>query len=171
MAVTRDQKVVLTGVVAGVAAMLALVGALYHLLPPPGVQTLADRLAYALRLDLFAVLPLFCMLAAVGNARFGSEGINPLVPTDNPRIVVNGRVAANTLEQTFVFVVAGGALSTLLAPGQLGLLAACTIAFVLARIAFWIGYRIHPLYRSAGMAATSYLNLGMLVGAAYLTLR
>jgi MAPEG family protein len=157
--------------VAGVSTMVALVSALYAVLPPPAnVSGSADRLAYALRLDLLAVLPLFLMIAAVGNARFASEAINPLVPTDNPKVVVNARVASNTLEQTAVFIVATGALSTLLAPERLGLLAASTAAFILARIAFWIGYRIHPLYRAAGMAATAYLNLGLLAGGLYLML-
>jgi hypothetical protein len=169
---TREQGVVLTGVAAGVSSMAALVAGLYYVLPAPAnVSGIADRLAYALRLDLFAVLPLFFMLAAVGNARFTSEAIDPLVATDNPKVVVNGRVASNTLEQTFVFVIACGVLSTLLAPARLGLLAASTVAFIFARVAFWIGYRIHPLYRAAGMAATSYLNFGLLAGAVYLTLR
>ncbi len=168
---TGDQKTVLTGVVVGVSTMVVLVAGLYQVLPAPkDVAGVGDRIAYALQLAVFAVLPLFCMIAAVGNARFASEGINPLTPTDNPKIVVNGRVASNTLEQTFVFVVALCALSTLLAPGQLGLLLACTIVFITARLAFWIGYRIHPLYRSGGMAATSYLNVGMLGGAVYLQL-
>jgi len=38
---------------------------------------------------------------------------------------------------------------------------AAVIVFVTARIAFWIGYRIHPLYRAFGMAATGYLNVGL----------
>jgi hypothetical protein len=170
--VTGDQKVVLTGVVVGVSSMVALVAGLYYALPAPShVGSVADRLAYALRLDLFAVLPLFFMIAAVGNARFTSEAIDPLVPTDNPKVIVNGRVASNTLEQTFVFVVASSVLSTLLAPDQLGLLVACTIAFIIARLVFWIGYRVHPLYRAPGMAATSYLNVGLLAGSIYLMLR
>ena len=37
--------------------------------------------------------------------------------------------------------------------------------FVAARIAFWIGYRMHPLYRAPGMAATGFLNLGLLAAA------
>jgi len=37
-----------------------------------------------------------------------------------------------------------------------------TLVFVVARIAFWIGYRVHPLYRAFGMAATAYLNIGLL---------
>jgi hypothetical protein len=168
---TSDQRTVLTGVVVGVSTMVVLVAALYQVLPAPkDVAGVGGRIAYALQLAVFAVLPLFCMIAAVGNARFASEGINPLTPTDNPKIVVNGRVASNTLEQTFVFAVALCALSTLLAPGQLGLLLACTIVFITARLAFWIGYRIHPLYRSGGMAATAYLNVGMLGGAVYLQL-
>jgi hypothetical protein len=42
---------------------------------------------------------------------------------------------------------------------------AVTLVFVVARIAFWIGYRIHPLYRAFGMAATGYLNIGLLASA------
>ena len=169
---TGDQRVVLAGVVAGVSTMVALVAGLYHVLPPPtGVESVAGRLAYALRLDVFAALPLFFMLASVGNARFKSEAINPLLPTENPKVVVNGRVASNTLEQTFVFVVACAALGTLLQPHQLRLLLACTVVFILARVAFWVGYRIHPLYRAAGMAATSYLNIGLLAFSVYLMLR
>jgi len=33
------------------------------------------------------------------------------------------------------------------------------IVFVIARMAFWIGYRIRPLYRAAGFASTFYLNV------------
>jgi hypothetical protein len=169
---TGDQKVVVKGVVAGVSTMVALVAILTYMLPAPTqVGNVADRLAYALRLDLFAVLPLFFMIAAVGNARFTSAAINPLLPTDDAKVVVNGRVASNTLEQTFIFVVAVGVLSTLLAPHQLGLLAASTVAFIVARGAFWIGYRLHPLYRAAGMAATSYLNMGLLACGVFLLLR
>jgi hypothetical protein len=34
------------------------------------------------------------------------------------------------------------------------LIPAATIVFIVVRLAFWIGYRIHPLYRAFGMAAT-----------------
>jgi hypothetical protein len=39
---------------------------------------------------------------------------------------------------------------------------AVVVVFVVARIAFWVGYRIYPLYRAFGMAATGYLNVGIL---------
>jgi hypothetical protein len=44
----------------------------------------------------------------------------------------------------------------------MGLIPAATIAFIVARMAFWIGYRIDPLYRAFGMGATGYLNVGLL---------
>ena len=47
---------------------------------------------------------------------------------------------------------------------------AATVVFVVARFAFWIGYRIYPLYRAFGMAATMYLNFGLLGWAAWAAL-
>jgi len=34
---------------------------------------------------------------------------------------------------------------------------------VTARAVFWVGYRINPLYRAPGMAATAYMNFGMIL--------
>ncbi len=50
-------------------------------------------------------------------------------------------------------------------------IAAATVVYVVARIAFWIGYRIHPIYRAFGMAATGYLNVGILAFAIWKALR
>jgi uncharacterized membrane protein YecN with MAPEG domain len=44
---------------------------------------------------------------------------------------------------------------------------ACAVVFVIARLVFWIGYRIHPLYRAPGMSGTAYLNLGMILYVLY----
>jgi MAPEG family len=75
---------------------------------------------------------------------------------------INGRVVENTLQQYVLFLIGTLSLSVNLAPEQLPIIAAATTVFVLARIAFWIGYRIDPLYRAFGMAATLYLNLAQL---------
>jgi uncharacterized MAPEG superfamily protein len=55
------------------------------------------------------------------------------------------------------------ALSVNLTGQQMGVIPAATVVFVIARIAFWVGYRIHPLHRAFGMAATGYLNVGILL--------
>jgi hypothetical protein len=38
---------------------------------------------------------------------------------------------------------------------------------VIARCVFWAGYRMDPLFRAPGMAATAYLNLGMILFVVY----
>jgi hypothetical protein len=45
---------------------------------------------------------------------------------------------------------------------------AAAITFFVMRIAFWIGYRIDPLYRAFGFSSTAYLNAGLLVWALWL---
>jgi hypothetical protein len=65
------------------------------------------------------------------------------------------------LAESLTFV-ATTALSVNLTSETMRLIPAATIVFIVARLAFWIGYRIHPLYRAFGMAATGYLNVGLL---------
>ena len=160
----REQKIVALGAVSGVAVMILSVGVLAQALPAPMlVDGLAERLAYAARASVVAILPLFVMFISIGNSRFLSDAIDPTRRAESPRMIIDGRAADNTLQQTFVFVVATFALSTVLPSGQMQVVWACTIVFVFARVAFWIGYRIHPLYRAPGMSATAYLNLGMIL--------
>lgn len=81
---------------------------------------------------------------------------------------INGRVVDNTLQQNFVFLVGTLALSTDLTSETIKLIPALVVVFVLARVAFWAGYRIHPLYRAPGMVATAYMNLSILLAVLYL---
>ena len=160
---TRDQKTVAIGAASGVAAMAMLVWALSRAIPAPDVSQTADRLAYALPWLVLAVVPLFVMLAAVGNARFLTGAIDPTLGKEDRKTIIDGRVADNTLQQFTVFAVASLALSVLIPADWMNIIPAAAITFVVARFAFWVGYRIQPLYRAPGFAATAYLNLGLLV--------
>jgi uncharacterized membrane protein YecN with MAPEG domain len=80
---------------------------------------------------------------------------------------IDGRVADNTMQQNFVFAVASLGLATMLSPERLQVIWACAIVYMMARVVFWIGYRVHPLFRAPGMAATAYLNLGMILYIVY----
>lgn len=159
-----DQKTVAIGAISGVACMAVAVACLYHLLPIPQI---VSPVAYTLQFEVFALLPLFASLAAVGNARFLSKAIDPTRHAEDRAMEINGRVADNTLQQTFVFVVSTLALSTFLTPQHITIIPAVVAVFVAARVLFWIGYRINPLYRAPGMAATSYLNLGIMLACLY----
>lgn len=160
-----DQRTVAVGAASGVVLMAASVWLLTtHVL---GVPTIADetsaRLAYALGANVFALVPLFAMLATVGNERFLSKAIDPTRHAEDAKMEINGRVADNTLQQNFVFLVATLALSTIVPFQYLQVISACAIVFVVARCIFWVGYRMNPLYRAPGMSATAYMNLGMIL--------
>lgn len=168
---TRDQKIVAAGAAAGIASMALALWLLSTRLPPPaGVETLAGRLAYAARWLAVAALPLLAMVAAVGNARFLGDAIDPTLGAEDRAMIVNGRVADNTTQQFLLFTAGLLGLAASLPPGRMGVIRAAAIVFVAARIVFWIGYRIHPLYRAPGFSSTAYLNLGLLLAAVWLAL-
>ena len=162
---TSDQSKVLKGAISGIVAMGLLLWVLFHLLPDPEANDLASRLAYALKWDAVAALPLFFMLAVIGNARFGSEAIDPTVGKDSSTMIVDSKVAGNTLEQFAIFVVGTLALAAGVEGEAVKIVGAAAITFVLMRIAFWIGYRIKPVYRAFGFSSTAYMNLGLLIAA------
>ena len=169
---TRHQKIVAIGAASGVLAMAAAMWGLSRALPvPAGLETVGDRLGFALRWDAVAAVPFFAMIVVIGNARALGPAIDPTLGPEDPAMLINGRVADNTLQQLVIFVVATLALAASLPAAQMSVIAAAAIVFTLARLVFWIGYRIHPLYRAPGFAATAYLNLGLLAAALWLGFR
>lgn len=168
---TKDQRTVAVGAASGVVGMIALVWAIAMFFPEPRVaDDNGDRLSYALRWSVIAVLPLFFMIVAVGNARFLSEAIDPTLGKENQALIVNGRVADNTTQQFLLFLVGIGALSVSLPIEHIRYVPAVAITFAVSRVIFWIGYRIHPLHRAPGFASTAYLNLFMLIAVLWLRL-
>jgi hypothetical protein len=160
---TKEQKIVGIGAASGVLAMVASLATISRLWPiHADFMDASSRLAYALQMNAFAFTPLLVGIILVGNSRFLSEAIDPTLNREDLATQINGRVVNNTLEQSVLFLVGTLALSVDLTAPQMGILPAATIVFIIARIAFWIGYRIHPLYRAFGMAATGYLNVGIL---------
>ena len=168
---TSDQRAVAGGAVSGIAAMILSIWLLYSVLPDPKLFDLADRLAYALKWDAVAVLPLVAMFVAVGNARALGEAIDPTLGKEDAKMLINGKVAANTLEQFMLFLVGSLALAAMVEGPKVKIIGAAAITFVLMRIAFWIGYRIKPVHRAFGFASTFYMNLGLLIGALWLGFR
>jgi hypothetical protein len=169
--VTKDQKIVAIGAASGIAGMVILVWVISTLMPqPPVIDAPGNRLAYAARWSVVAVLPLFAMLVAVGNARFLSEAIDPTLGKESQSMVVDGRVADNTLQQFVCFLVGITALSVSVPIGWISVIPGVAITFVICRIVFWIGYRIHPLYRAPGFSSTAYMNLFMYIAVFWLRL-
>jgi uncharacterized MAPEG superfamily protein len=165
---TSDQKAVAIGAVSGIVAMILSLWLLYSVLPNPDLFSLADRLGYALKWDAVAVLPLIAMFAAIGNARALGEAIDPTLGKEDASMLINSKVAANTLEQYVLFLVGTLALAAVVEGPKVKIVGAAAITFIIMRIAFWIGYRIKPVHRAFGFASTFYMNLGLLIGALWL---
>ena len=101
-----EQKIVAIGAASGIAGMALSVWVLTQVLPAPGVDSLSERLAFTLRINVVALVPFFAMLITIGNSRFLSDAIDPTLRAETPRQQIDGRVADNTLQQNFVFAVA-----------------------------------------------------------------
>ncbi|WP_065756879.1 MAPEG family protein [Bradyrhizobium paxllaeri] len=165
---TPDQKTVAIGAGIGVLTMIAAMVGISQVWADTSMPTdIAGRLAYTLKANALAAIPLLVGTITVGNNRFLSEAIDPMLQKEDQATLINGRVLDNTLQQYVLFVVGTLALSVSLTPANMPVIAAATIVFIVARFAFWIGYRIHPLYRAFGMAATMYLNIGILAWAGW----
>jgi len=163
-----EQKIVAAGAASGIALMVLSVWVLTSLLPQPGItDTVEERLAYALKANMVAVVPLFVMIITIANSRFLSDAIDPTRRAESRSMQIDGRVVDNTLQQNFVFAVTSLAVSTFVPFHNLQVVWACAIVFIVARCAFWLGYRINPLYRAPGMSATAYMNLFMLLYVLY----
>lgn len=164
----REQKIVAAGALSGVAAMLLSTWLLYTVLPAPlAVRSQPDAVLYALRWLPLTALPLLAMIVAVGNARAMGPAIDPTLGNEDQAMRINIRVAGNTLEQCVLFAAGSLGLAAGIDPADVRVVGAAAIVFVAARIAFWIGYRIDPLYRAAGFAGTAYLNFGLIGAALY----
>ena len=167
----REQKLVAIGASSGVAVMIGALIGLSGVMPSlPITADSGDRLAFAAKWLALAAAPVFLAIIAVGNARFFSEAIDPTRGAEDRSMTIIGRVADNTTQQLLLLLIGSLALAVQLPAGQLQVVGAAAIVFAFMRVAFWIGYRIHPLYRAFGFAGTAYLNLGLLVASAWLAL-
>jgi hypothetical protein len=130
---------------------------------PRAAQT-ADRLAYAAAwLWPIAVL-IFAMSIVAALARGSSPAMDPTAHATESRFLdLSRRILTNTVEQSLIFVLGAFAMAAVTPAGQLGLLGALAILFVVARVAFWIGYLVNPVYRYAGFVLTAEINLVILV--------
>lgn len=122
--------------------------ALAHWLPPVTADPVRFVLGCIGAAALLAFLP---GIEAVAHERLFSRAIDPLAGADSRRLIANQRYVSNTLEQFWVFA-PGLALLGVYA-GDLRMVAATTITWVLGRWAFWIGYHRDPVLRGIGASS------------------
>lgn len=112
---------------------------------------------------LLAALPLVAGVAWAARTRHSVSNIDGSEPERGSGLDLTLRYVSNTTEQLLLFCL-GCIAVTFLAPGTApGLLPVLGCWFVIARAMFFIGYRINPLARAAGFAATFHPTVALLV--------
>ena len=164
-AIGRERRVVIAEIAVAIPATIVLWFAIDRgLAPIAGMDDPLARLAFAIKCCCAAILFSFVTaIEAVAHERLRSPAIDPLKGYETQRMKINLRYLQHTLEQLMVFV-----------PGLLGLAFYCpdgsamravvatTAVWVVARIAFWIGYHFGARHRAVG-APGMVLGIGMLL--------
>jgi hypothetical protein len=132
---------------------IALWFAVARLMPPlAGMDGLAARMVFTLKLGCVAALfTLVPGVEAVAHERLSSPAFDPLVGFETRRLRINLRYLQNTLEQFVVFAVGLFGLAAY-SPGggAMRAVVATTVVWIVARIAFWIGYHRSAAMRGVG---------------------
>ncbi|RDD60977.1 MAPEG family protein [Ferruginivarius sediminum] len=150
---TPDRRKSLGGGILGMSVAIVLILALPGLLPTPSRET---AVAAAL---LAPALTVFGLTLAVSAGRFGGRRFDPLTDQESRYIAVSQRSLTNSVEQGLVFALAASALAWTAGPEWLSVVPALALTFVVARLAFWLGYLKGPFIRPPGMAGTLITNL------------
>lgn len=146
-------------------SLTAAVLALSQLLPPPpGLDDLASRLAYALRADLFVIAWVAIGVLRVALIRFNSAADLPGSGLSQPseQIAVPRAILQNTLEQAMLAVFVHLALASLLRADEMRVIPAAVLLFCVGRAAFWLGYRHGAAARAFGFATTFWPSVACL---------
>jgi uncharacterized membrane protein YecN with MAPEG domain len=155
----------LLGSAVGVIIALALWLELGRIIPVNVAAGMPQRLGVACAALLPTVCVLDLMIAVQMALRLRTDAVDPLAGRDNHTLQVNQRALTNTVEQLAGFVPALLALAAGAPPAWLPFVVAAGLAFGLARLVFWAGYLLGPLWRAPGMAASFAINVATLVAA------
>jgi uncharacterized MAPEG superfamily protein len=159
----RQRAATLVTIAVAFPAAIVLWFGAYLLLPPfAGMEDLPVRLVFTLKCTCVAILLCFVTgIEAVAHERLRSPAIDPLSGYETHRMRVNLRYLQNTLEQLVLFVPGLFGLAVYCSDGRsMRAVAATTAVWIIARLAFWIGYHSGSAQRGFGAPG---LMLSMLV--------
>lgn len=150
----QDRRIVFLGIVAAWLGSGIFIYFGQPLLASAGFAddfTPEEALAFALML---AALPLFAGIASAARLRHFESNIDGSTPVAGSSLDLTLRFNTNTLEQLVLFFIASLCAAIFVPSAATSFLPIMGLWFIIARAAFFIGYRINPLARAFGFAAT-----------------
>lgn len=117
------------------------------------LPTVLDRIIYAVQLEIYSLLTVILTFHVVVLRRLFSAAWNPL--SGNEAVVVKAsRIFVNTYEQFLLHFFNVFIFSTWVSEKYVFVLPGIVTAFVFGRVAFFVGYMIHPKHRLLGFVWT-----------------
>jgi hypothetical protein len=111
-----------------------------------------DRLLLAIQLAAGPAIVLLLVLQGLWRMQDTLEAeADPLAGSESRAFKINQRVMDNTIEQGLIFVPIYVAFAVRMEPEQVYWLPLLVGIWCLARLMFWVGYRLGPPYRAPGM--------------------
>jgi hypothetical protein len=152
------RSIALAAIVSGLCAWIAT-----RIGPVPHVESLADRLAFGIRCDVFCAAVLGMAIGLVTYRRLTNETAIDGQTSPGGATEIDLRVLQNTLEQ-FVLAAAAHMAFVVVAPIRyLATLPFMVGYWVVARMLFFFGYHQGENARALGFAATFIPTVGYLV--------
>jgi hypothetical protein len=155
----------LLGSAIGIMVAMALWFGLARILPLGAAAGMPLRIGLAVAALLPAVSVLDLMIVVQMGLRVRAGALDPLSGRDGRLLQVNQRVLTNTVEQLAGFAPSLLAVAAGAPPVWMPSIVAAGIVFAVARLVFWAGYMLGPLWRAPGMAASFAINVATLVTA------
>jgi uncharacterized MAPEG superfamily protein len=164
----NERRLIRIGVASSAVFQLIAGRWLFHLInnyteeSRASIINFADKLEYVAAWEaLFGILIMLAVMA-IGNHRFsGTQQERHGYDSDALRVKKN--FLQNSLEQSFIMVLLHLGLLKHLTAETVALIPVSTVLFMIGRLAFYVGYMIHPPYRAFGFA-TGALQQVFLVG-------
>ena len=150
-----------------------LYGGYYHCdaIPIPASDDFGEKLLYTLRYCTFPqAIFLLAAIMRVGSKRGSTRATNPLSGHEH-LLQTEKNILMNTVEQLLCFLLLVLTLTTYLEPAEMRIIPLYSLAFIVGRVLFMIGYSISPKYRAAGIAInffTHFFIIGYIVYLMYI---
>jgi hypothetical protein len=125
----------------------------------PDVVEPPNRLQYAVQLLAPISVLVLLMVSACFRVFDTDNAEDPFANAESAAWKVNQRVLSNTVEQSLIFIPALLALSVRVDAQNVRILPILTALWCSGRLLFWVGYRVHPMWRGPGFEWTLFSSL------------
>ena len=154
----KNRRRVILNIVAGCTLGIIIFSSGMYLFPAGDEREFPSKLeniVFTIKWQSLSVIMLLFGIERVGNVRFATNAIDPVYGKGEQLLYVEARYLQNTVEQLILSSTGQLILSVYVSAAVLTrIIPSLVVMFVIARILFFIGYKMDPMKRGLGFAMT-----------------